>query len=147
MQCGWERPSVRLTAVVDGKARCPTRSSSPPRPSGPGHARPVLDAGVPTTWVTAVEVYGKDHKFRTWLETHASATSWQWPATRPFPPRLARHEPTSWPHRHLRKPGSAAVAARARRGLDCSTGRSPRYRCTRTPRRRAGHSGCWCADP
>lgn len=23
MQCGWERPSVRLTAVVDGKARVP----------------------------------------------------------------------------------------------------------------------------
>jgi SRSO17 transposase len=27
-----------------------------------------LDAGVPATWVTADEAYGKDHKFRTWLE-------------------------------------------------------------------------------
>jgi SRSO17 transposase len=28
-----------------------------------------LDAGVPATWVTADEAYGKDYKFRTWLET------------------------------------------------------------------------------
>ncbi|MBE1463800.1 hypothetical protein H4W33_002812 [Kibdelosporangium phytohabitans] len=28
-----------------------------------------LDAGVPATWVTADEAYGKDHKFRTWLES------------------------------------------------------------------------------
>jgi SRSO17 transposase len=27
-----------------------------------------LDAGVPATWVTADEAYGKDYKFRTWLE-------------------------------------------------------------------------------
>ncbi|WP_399341312.1 IS701 family transposase [Umezawaea sp. Da 62-37] len=27
-----------------------------------------LDAGVPAAWVTADEAYGKDHKFRTWLE-------------------------------------------------------------------------------
>jgi hypothetical protein len=30
-----------------------------------------LDAGVPAAWVTAEEAYGKDHKFRTWLETRA----------------------------------------------------------------------------
>jgi SRSO17 transposase len=28
-----------------------------------------LDAGVPAAWVTADEAYGKDHKFRTWLES------------------------------------------------------------------------------
>jgi SRSO17 transposase len=28
-----------------------------------------LDAGVPARWVTADEAYGKDHKFRTWLES------------------------------------------------------------------------------
>jgi SRSO17 transposase len=28
-----------------------------------------LDSGVPATWVTADEAYGKDHKFRTWLES------------------------------------------------------------------------------
>jgi SRSO17 transposase len=28
-----------------------------------------LDAGVPAPWVTADEAYGKDYKFRTWLET------------------------------------------------------------------------------
>jgi SRSO17 transposase len=28
-----------------------------------------LDAGVPATWATADEAYGKDYKFRTWLET------------------------------------------------------------------------------
>jgi|SRR5438067_8608011 len=27
-----------------------------------------LDAGVPAAWVTADEAYGKDHKFRAWLE-------------------------------------------------------------------------------
>jgi SRSO17 transposase len=27
-----------------------------------------LDAGVPAAWVTADEAYGKDHKFRDWLE-------------------------------------------------------------------------------
>jgi SRSO17 transposase len=29
---------------------------------------PALDAGVPAAWVTADEAYGKDHKFRAWLE-------------------------------------------------------------------------------
>jgi SRSO17 transposase len=28
-----------------------------------------LDAGIPATWATADEAYGKDHKFRTWLES------------------------------------------------------------------------------
>jgi SRSO17 transposase len=28
-----------------------------------------LDVGVPATWVTADEAYGKDYKFRTWLES------------------------------------------------------------------------------
>jgi SRSO17 transposase len=28
-----------------------------------------LDAGVPAQWVTADDAYGKDYKFRTWLET------------------------------------------------------------------------------
>jgi SRSO17 transposase len=27
-----------------------------------------IDAGVPASWVTADEAYGKDHKFRSWLE-------------------------------------------------------------------------------
>jgi SRSO17 transposase len=27
-----------------------------------------LDAGVPAAWVTADEAYGRDHKFRAWLE-------------------------------------------------------------------------------
>jgi SRSO17 transposase len=27
-----------------------------------------LDAGVPASWVTADEAYGKDYKFRSWLE-------------------------------------------------------------------------------
>ena len=27
-----------------------------------------LDAGVPATWVTADEAYGRDGKFRDWLE-------------------------------------------------------------------------------
>jgi SRSO17 transposase len=27
-----------------------------------------LDAGVPASWVAADEVYGQDHKFRTWCE-------------------------------------------------------------------------------
>ena len=43
--------------------------SSPPRPSWPalmlGRA---LDAGMPAAWVTADEAYGKDGRFRDWLE-------------------------------------------------------------------------------
>lgn len=32
-----------------------------------------LDAGVPAAWVTADEAYGKDHKFRTWLESRRTS--------------------------------------------------------------------------
>ena len=42
--------------------------SSPPSPSSPGDARPGPGRGRPAAWVTADEAYGKDGKFRDWLE-------------------------------------------------------------------------------
>jgi SRSO17 transposase len=56
-----------------------------------------LDAGIPARWVTADEAYGKDAKFRAWLQHRRVGYGWPWPATRRSPPREAAPAPTPSP--------------------------------------------------
>lgn len=101
----------------------------------------------PAAWVTADEAYGKDYKFRTWLETRrisyvvAVARNQTIPATAGTSRAdlLAAQAPEdAWKRRSC---GDGA------KGPRLFAGRSPRYRCTRTPLHQAGHDGYWCADP
>ncbi len=87
-----------------------------------------LAAGVPATWVTADEAYGKDYKSRSWLEGR----------------RVGRPR-TSWPCTRPGRCGSAAAAARAPKGPGSMTGRSPPCPLMRTPPRPGGRGGCWSA--
>jgi SRSO17 transposase len=104
-----------------------------------------LDAGVPASWVTADEAYGKDYKFRSWLEARRIGYVVAVACNQVIPPLAAPHAPMCWPRTPPGRRGSAAVAQRAPRGRARSTGQSPRCRATRTPPRWAGRGGCWCA--
>ena len=84
-----------------------------------------LDAGVPAAWVTADEAYGKDGKFRDWLEQRRIGYVVAVAATRPSAATPALPAPTSWRRTRPTRHGSAAAAATAPKALGSSTGRRP----------------------
>ncbi len=73
-----------------------------------------LDAGVPAAWVTADEAYGKDYKFRSWLEQrrigYVVAVRLQ-----PGRPRQYRHLPRRCPGRARPAAGMETPQLRRRR--------------------------------
>jgi SRSO17 transposase len=106
-----------------------------------------LDAGVPATWVTADEAYGKDYKFRTWLETRrisyvvAVARDQTIPATGGTSRAdvlVAQAPDDAWKRR------SRGDGAKGPRLFVWAVASLPVYEDTTPP---GGHAGCWCAGP
>lgn len=106
-----------------------------------------LDAGVPAAWVTADEAYGKDHKFRTWLENRHISYVLAVACNQTIPVTAGTSRPMSSPRRRLRTPGNVVVVVTVPRAHDCSTGRSRPCPHTPVPHHRAGRAGCSCAVP
>ncbi len=101
-----------------------------------------LDADVPAAWVTADEAYGKDCKFRSWLEQRRTGYVVAVACNQVVPGSagtsradvLAAHAPEqAWKRRSC---GEGA------KGPGSLTGRSPPCRATRTPPRPGGPGGC-----
>ena len=103
-----------------------------------------IDAGLPAKWVTADEAYGKDAKFRLWLQQRRIGYVLAVPRTRRSRLSTAAPAPTLWLRLHLSWRGNAAVAATASKGHVSMTGRSPRCR-TPAPLNTATPVGCWSA--
>jgi SRSO17 transposase len=104
-----------------------------------------LDAGVPASWVTADEAYGKDHKFRSWLEQQRIGYVVAVPCNQVIPATdgtsradvLTAHAPAeAWKRRNC---GDGAKGPRL---FDWAVASLPS--CEDTTRR-AGHGGCWSA--
>jgi SRSO17 transposase len=105
-----------------------------------------LDGGVPAAWATADEAYGRDQKFRAWLEQRrigyvvAVACSQAVPADTGSSraDALAAHAPQqAWKRR------SCGEGAKGPRIFDWA---GPRCPTLRTAPRRDGPGSCWSAD-
>ena len=113
--------------------------------AGPADAGPGLDAGVPAAWVTADEAYGRDGKFRDWLEQRrigyvvavASNQAVRGDAGASRADVLAAHAPDqAWKRR------SCGNGSKGPRVYDWAAATLPG---TATASRRAGPVTCWCA--
>jgi SRSO17 transposase len=87
---GWCNDAARRA-----KAAVPTHVRFATKPAlGLQMLRRAIDAGLPAQWVTADDAYGKDSKFRLWLQERRIPSSWPLRATRRSPPTAAVLAPT-----------------------------------------------------
>jgi SRSO17 transposase len=90
-----------------------------------------LDAGVPASWVTADEAYGKDHKFRSWLEGRRIGYVVAVLCNQAVPGSTGTSVPMPWPRTPRGRRGSAAATTPG-------TGTAP-WPCSPTHRAQTSH--------
>jgi SRSO17 transposase len=102
-----------------------------------------LDAGVPTAWVTADEVYGGDGRLRRWLEERDVAHVLAVNCNQSLVSGLFRFERADQLAARIpAAPGGTSAPARAPRASACMPRPEwPSGRCASL----AGATGCWCA--
>ena len=135
-----DRDRCREAAVPD-EVEFATKTGPGTRDAGPGAGR-----RGPASWVTADEAYGKDCKFRSWLEQRRIGYVVAVPCNQVIPATggtsradvLAAHAPKeAWKRRSC---------GQGRQGTaDLRLGGRLAALLRRTPPRQAGRGGCWCA--